>query len=42
VSCEWDSFAKGKKNPFAKDKNRAARLERNGDFPVKGRKFPFT
>jgi hypothetical protein len=35
-------FAKGKKIPLAKEKNGAAWLERNGDFPLKGRKFPLT
>jgi hypothetical protein len=42
VSCERDSFAKGIFSLFAKEKNGAAWLERNGDFPLKGRKFPLT
>jgi hypothetical protein len=31
-----------KKIPFANEKNRAAWLEKNEDFPLKGRKFPLT
>jgi hypothetical protein len=42
VSCERDAFAKGKKIAFSKEKNGAAWLERSGDFPLKGRKFPLT
>jgi hypothetical protein len=34
--CKRDFF------PYAKEKNGAAWLERNGDFPLKGRKFPLT
>jgi hypothetical protein len=30
------------KIPFAKEKKRAPWLERGGDFPLKGRKFPLT
>jgi hypothetical protein len=43
VSCERDSFAKGIFSLFAKEKNGAAWLERNGEGKKgKGRKFPLT